>query len=435
MDRTGWTASGNCRPRRVLRGPRPARARLQGSGVEGSGLRSRVLCSQRARRWGGSQGARGRPECCAASAAAVFIPGRWLRPFVAGRAACSWPGPPPPEPTWLCLWARLVFRGARGSRSSGGCTTTRRWKLEAALPGPGSRRRSAPGPPSARSPPPGRSSCRRRASRARLSGSRAPSSRGCGAGEVQEGGRRGVWVTPGRGWGGGITPSPPAPSCHIESRNHNSPWGTGWGGGWGGGTARRGRTQGWGRGTTASWPQPSSGAEGAPAPTPAPVRRGGDVAPTPPAPKLSLTGPLPARVRGWQRKDREARRHLRPAGWEWRAGTVPHPTLGTLRAQRPRPGRLAAHCAVASTFEAPGAELLFGGTSAPSSPSRGAATSGLLMSLRELPGQEFCFGSGERSDRGTQKAPSPDRRGLKEVRRSGPAPAQVPRPSQTSSLT
>jgi hypothetical protein len=43
--------------------------------------------------------------------------------------------PPGPKATWLCLWARLVFLGARGSRCSRGCTTARRWKLEATLLG------------------------------------------------------------------------------------------------------------------------------------------------------------------------------------------------------------------------------------------------------------------------------------------------------------
>lgn len=434
MDRTGWTASGNCRPRRVLRGPRPARARLQGSGVEGSGLRSRVLCSQRARRWGGSQ-ARGRPECCAASAAAVFIPGRWLRPFVAGRAACSWPGPPRPSPRGFVYGLGLFSEAPAAPaplavaqpRAGGNLKPRCQARAPAAAP------LQAPPAPAPRPPGAAAAAAGRAEPGSREAAPRPPAAAGLARCRKEAGAASGSLL--GGGGEEGLPP-PPQPRAVTSSPAITTALGERGGVAGGGGTARRGRTQGWGRGTTASWPQPSSGAEGAPAPTPAPVRRGGDVAPTPPAPKLSLTGPLPARVRGWQRKkDREARRHLRPAGWEWRAGTVPHPTLGTLRAQRPRPGRLAAHCAVASTFEAPGAELLFGGTSAPSSPSRGAATSGLLMSLRELPGQEFCFGSGERSDRGTQKAPSPDRRGLKEVRRAGPAPAQVPRPSQTSSLT
>ncbi|VCX42595.1 unnamed protein product, partial [Gulo gulo] len=309
---------------------------------------------------------------------------------------------PPPEPTWLCLWARLVFRGARGSRSSGCCTTTRRWKLEAVLPGRGSRRRSAPGPPSARSPPPGRSSCRRRESRARLSGSRAPSSRGCGAGEVQEGGRRGVWVTPGRGWGGGIYPPPTSqPRAVTSSPAITAALGERGGVADGGDNTARPHT-GLGKGDDSLLPQPSSGAEAAP---PHPSGGEGRQPLSHPAPKLSLTGPLPARVRGWQsmEKDREARLHLMPAGWEWRAGTVPHATLGTLSAQRPRPERRASHRAVASTLEAPGAELLFGGTSAPSPPPCGAATSGLLMSLRERPGQEFCLSFDERSEKGTTK--------------------------------
>lgn len=59
--------------------------------------------------------------------------------------------------------ARLVFRGARGSRSSGCCTTTRGWKLEDVLPGRGSRRPSVLGPPAPTPRPQGAATARGRA--------------------------------------------------------------------------------------------------------------------------------------------------------------------------------------------------------------------------------------------------------------------------------
>lgn len=95
----------------------------------------------------------------------------------------------------------------------------------------------------------------------------------------------------GHSWAGvGRRDTPlPAPSCHIESRNHNSPWGTG------GGEAQRRPEQGWGRRTTASWllspPQPGSGAEEG-HPCEAAVGRGGQPPPHP-VPELLLTGLLP----------------------------------------------------------------------------------------------------------------------------------------------
>lgn len=99
----GWAASG--------RGLGAGRGALRGRGAAGSGrcevgagaLRSLGAagpgrCGAGALRGRGAarsgRGARGWPECCAAVAAALFIPGRGPRPFVAGRAACSQPGPP-----------------------------------------------------------------------------------------------------------------------------------------------------------------------------------------------------------------------------------------------------------------------------------------------------------------------------------------------------
>lgn len=130
-----------------------------------------------------------------------------------------------------------------------------------------------------------------------------------------------------------------------------------------------------------------------------------------------------------------------PAGWEWRAGTVPQPTLGTLSAQRPRLGRRAPHSTAPSTLEAPEPRSGAGGWAfvlrtrytLPSFP-----PGGILWAVNSSPGNSrpgVLFSFGERSGRGTQNAPPPDRRGLKEVRRAGPARAQVPRPSPTSSLT
>lgn len=66
---------------------------------------------------------------------------------------------------------------------------------------------------------------------------------------------------------------------------------------------------------------------------------GGDSTSPHPAPELlkSLLSGLSPR---WQRKEKEARRQLVPARWEWRAGTALHPTLGTLSEPRWRLARV-----------------------------------------------------------------------------------------------
>lgn len=42
---------------------------------------------------------------------------------------------------------------------------------------------------------------------------------------------------------------------------------------------------------------------------------------------------------GWQRKEEEAGWRLVPGRWEWRAGTVPYPTLRALAAAAPGPAQ------------------------------------------------------------------------------------------------
>lgn len=187
--------------------------------------------------------------------------------------------PLPPEPTWLCLWARLVFRGARGSRSSGSCTTTRRWKLEAVLPGRGSRRPSAP------RPPPGAAAAAGRAGpSARQDAPGPPAAPGlarCGkearaASGSLLGGAGKEGYTPPHPQPRAVTLSP-AITTALRER------------GGGGSTERPGA--GLGSGTTASWPlsppRPGSGAEEG---HPCEAAWGGGAAPTPPSPRTVVNG-------------------------------------------------------------------------------------------------------------------------------------------------
>lgn len=148
-----------------------------------------------------------------------LFPGRsiYLGPLAATRCcrksrllkARPLPHPLGPEATWLCLWARLVFRGARGSCSSGCCCTTARgWKLESAPRGPGCRCPYA-FVPSEFPPRPQGSAAAAREQGPALGKSRPvlpqlPSWRG-----AIERGPRGVWVTAGQGWEGVSSPSTP----------------------------------------------------------------------------------------------------------------------------------------------------------------------------------------------------------------------------------
>lgn len=86
-----------------------------------------------------------------------------------------------------------------------------------------------------------------------------------------------------------------------------------------------------------------------------------------------------------------------PAGWEWRAGTAPHPTLSALSAQRPHLGRRARHRAAASTLEVPEprssaragwALVLRNLCTLPFFPPFGIL--GAVNSSPGIPGQEFC---------------------------------------------
>lgn len=83
MHRAGRAASGTRRAGRTL-GARGPAAGTPREARRGSGCGAERALWQAARRRGA-----GRAECCAAGPAAVFIPGRWPRCFVAGRAACS----------------------------------------------------------------------------------------------------------------------------------------------------------------------------------------------------------------------------------------------------------------------------------------------------------------------------------------------------------
>lgn len=109
-------AAGRGRPRdragRAASGARRAGRTLGAGGAAGSGC---AAGSPRGRA-GGRRGARGVRR---------RGPGRRIypRPLAAGlccrKSRLRLARPPGPEATWLCLWARPDFRGARGSRCSG----------------------------------------------------------------------------------------------------------------------------------------------------------------------------------------------------------------------------------------------------------------------------------------------------------------------------
>lgn len=178
----------------------------------------------------------GPAECCAAVPAAVFIPSGSLLPEEPPALS---PAPPARRPRGfvygLCLFSEAPAAPAPPAVAQPRAGGNLKPRGEAGAP-------AAPRvcPLRAPSPPPGRS-CHRRESEARRSGSRVPSSRSSGAGEVLgEGGRRGAWVTGGWGWERGTAPLPPA-SRRNRVLQSEQPSGSG-------APAQRRQQRGWGVG-------------------------------------------------------------------------------------------------------------------------------------------------------------------------------------------
>ncbi|XP_052603816.1 uncharacterized protein LOC128116534 [Peromyscus californicus insignis] len=122
-DRPAWLAPGMRGAGKMLGEHRRRPGQVWGTGVEGCesgvGARGGCPCTRRERRrWGGSPVASDSGNAAPGCRGAVFIPGLCPGSLLPEEPPALSPAPPGPEATWLCLWARLVFRGALGSRSN-----------------------------------------------------------------------------------------------------------------------------------------------------------------------------------------------------------------------------------------------------------------------------------------------------------------------------
>ncbi|CAO2602236.1 hypothetical protein LEMLEM_LOCUS11109 [Lemmus lemmus] len=141
-----WLAPGMRRAGKMLGELRRRLGQVWGTGVEdcGSGVGAGVPGLAEGAGAGKGLVSRRTPGMLRGCRGAVFIPGLCPGSLLPEEPPVLSPAPPGPEATWLCLWARLVFRGARGSRSARGCTTLSPWKFEAAWLGQMSRCPSVP---------------------------------------------------------------------------------------------------------------------------------------------------------------------------------------------------------------------------------------------------------------------------------------------------